>query len=119
MTHEEHKDLLLDQFSNLLVAKYDKGAREHKSKLWEMPLPELRQNIQDEIIDHVAYFLTYMQRLQEGNYVISGVEAMTGQEWYDRWTKEFTELKRVYKYTNDVDYETIDEAAKRASGVKK
>lgn len=58
MTHEDHKDLLIDQFTNLLVAKYDKGQAEHKGKLWEMPSPELLDNAIEEVIDLAVYLLT-------------------------------------------------------------
>ena len=67
MTHEDHIDLLLDQFTNILVPKYMAGAKEHGGKLWEMLPEDLLDNAIEEAVDNLVYLLTLKQRLEAGD----------------------------------------------------
>lgn len=65
MTAEQqlHAEYLADQFKQLMVEKYEKGANEHGGNIWEISNEDLLENALEEAIDQVVYLLTLKNKL--------------------------------------------------------
>lgn len=65
MTTEQrlHAENLAKQFTELMLAKYEKGQAEHGGNLWESDKQTLIYNAIDEAIDQVVYLLTLREKL--------------------------------------------------------
>jgi hypothetical protein len=53
-----HSELIVKQLSEMLLAKYEKGAIEHKTKLWEHSADNLIDNAIEEVLDLAVFLLT-------------------------------------------------------------
>jgi hypothetical protein len=63
MTPEQikHSESIAEEFSKLLLAKYSKGAIEHKGNLWEVDYDKILDYAIEEVIDQAVYLLTLKQ----------------------------------------------------------
>jgi hypothetical protein len=53
-----HSELIAKQLSEMLLAKYEKGAIEHKTNLWEHSADNLIDNAIEEVLDLAVFLLT-------------------------------------------------------------
>lgn len=55
---EAHAEQLVKRFSDKAIIKYRKGCEEHLGNLWEVPLPDLLNMLEEELIDAWMYLET-------------------------------------------------------------
>lgn len=58
-----HAELLVKQFKELVLPKYEAGAIEHTGNLWEVDRDKLLDYAIEEAIDQVVYLLTLKGKL--------------------------------------------------------
>lgn len=59
-----HANTVVEEFSTLMHAKYEKGAAEHGGNLWEKDEDWLLDQAIDEAIDQVVYLLTLKEKIR-------------------------------------------------------
>jgi len=60
---KEHSDLMIKIFSALMKKKYEEGAKEHKTKLWEVP--GIIDLAIEEVLDQAHYLLNLKGQIRE------------------------------------------------------
>lgn len=58
-----HRQQIAKEFTDMIMAKYEKGAIEHQSLLWEHSTEELLDFLIEEIVDLATYALTLKANL--------------------------------------------------------
>ena len=61
-TPEDHKNALIDDFTDKWIAKYDKGQKEHGGRLWRK---NCRSMLEEEVLDFVSYVGVMLPQLDE------------------------------------------------------
>ncbi len=66
MTEDQtyHIDNIVEDFASKATDKYQRGTIEHKGNIWDIPLPDLMTNLEEELIDAWVYLQTAKQRLE-------------------------------------------------------
>lgn len=64
---KEHAGSLVYYFAAKALAKYEKGAIEHDSNLWELSDDELLEMMLEEVIDMSHYLITLIKNRKDRN----------------------------------------------------
>lgn len=106
-----------DKLREILTGCVNRAYDDMDSKSWHDPYSEPIAQIKQAFTDEGYKQYTIHTKITTLNGVVTtqhGQAIMTGQEWYDRFKKELTNIKPPDEYVGDV-----VAAAKRASGVFK